>query len=145
MQGPKEGFGRPMSYMYSFPTTPHADTSATRLYGHRSFGAFGNAETDGITTNGGADDVFNNMGVSLKRDDGTCSPSYMAITVFPKASDGSTLSGALSMKLVDSTEGQDTSRPYRGNPCIPPNKTWNSALNLAVSAGAAAALISTMI
>ena len=144
MQGPKEGFGRPMSYMYTFPSTPFADATAPRLYGHRSFGAFGNAATV-ATTNGGADDVFNNMGVRLKKDDGTCSPSYMAITVFPKSSGSSAVSGALSMKLVDSAEGQDTSRPYRGPPCIPPNKTWNSALNLAVSAGAAAALISTMI
>jgi hypothetical protein len=101
-----------MSYMYTFPTISAA--GATKLYGHRSFGAFGNAAT-ATTTNGGNDDVFNNMGVRLDNNDpATCSPSYMAVTVFPKGSDGSTLSGVLSMKLVDSTEGQDTTRPERG-------------------------------
>jgi hypothetical protein len=115
-----------MSYAYTFPTI--SDASATRLFGHRSFGVFGNAET-AETTNGGADDVFNNMGVRLGNEiKDECSPSYMAITVFPKASNGATLSGALSMKLVDSTEGQETARPYRGDPAIEPNKTWNSAL-----------------
>lgn len=92
-----------MSYMYTFPTI--AEASATRLYGHRSFGVFGTADT-AETTNGGADDVFNPMGVRLGNTvESDCKASYMAITVFPKASDGSTIAGALSMKLLDSTEG----------------------------------------
>jgi len=109
-----------MSYIYTFPTVAEAD--ANRLYGHRSFGVFGTADT-ADTSDGGTVDLFNPMGVRLGNEDpATCNPSYMAITVFPKGDDDSMLSGMLSMKLLDTTEGQETKRPYRGNAATPPNK-----------------------
>jgi len=142
-KGPKEGFGKPMSYIYTFPTI--AENNALRLYGHRSFGAFGEASTV-ETTNGGNTDVFNGQGVRLaNQNPATCSPSYMAITVFPKGSDGSTLSGKLSMKLVADSKGQNTKRPYRGDPAVPPDTSYDSAAKLFASTVAAATLVATMI
>lgn len=94
-----------MSYIYTIPTT---DGTATKLFGHRSFGAFGNSETvaglTGVDSDG--NDIFNSMGARLAYPDQTpsdCEDAYMAVTVIPKWS-GST-HGKLSMKVLHSETG----------------------------------------
>lgn len=56
---PISGFGKPMSYIYEFPTI---SGDGTNLLNHRSFGAFGVSDTVDTDANG---DIFNAQGAKL--------------------------------------------------------------------------------
>lgn len=68
----------------------------------------------------------------------------MSITLLPKWSGAS--DSKFSMKVLETTAGQDMIRPHRGDPIVPPDKYFNgSAVKIVASAAALATLLTTMI
>ena len=68
----------------------------------------------------------------------------MSITLLPKWAGPS--STVFSMKVLETTAGQDMVRPHRGDPIVPPDKFYEgSAVKIVASAAALATLLTTMI